>query len=351
MTRTSDLHIIDTTPLITPDQLRNELPTTERAANTVTTARTALADIITGRDRRLAVIVGPCSIHDATAAHDYAAWLAPLAARYADDLVVVMRVYFEKPRTTTGWKGLINDPQLDGSHDVATGLRVGRQLLCDLNELGLPAACEWLDPIIPQYLAGLVAWGAIGARTVESQTHREMASGLSMPVGLKNATDGGLQVAINGILAASTPHRFTGIDSAGRVSVFSTDGNPSCHAVLRGGSMGPNYHAEAVAAASDELRAAGVCDRVMIDCSHANSGKDHTRQPVVAGSIADQLEAGSRDILGVMIESNLVAGNQPFSPGCELVHGQSITDACVGLDETEAMLERLAKAVTQPSNA
>ncbi|MGH7735354.1 MAG: 3-deoxy-7-phosphoheptulonate synthase, partial [Gemmatimonadales bacterium] len=312
-------------------------------------ARQTVRRIIRGADSRRMCIVGPCSIHDPAAALDYAERLARLRAQLGERLFIVMRVYFEKPRTTVGWKGLINDPHLNGSHDIATGLRVGRKLLLDLASMGVPTGTEMLDPIIPQYLADLVTWAAIGARTTESQTHREMASGLSMPVGYKNGTDGGLAVAVNAVVAASRPHSFLGIDGAGRVSIVRTAGNPDGHIVLRGGKAGPNYASEQVAEAAAVLRKAGIESRMLIDCSHDNSGKSHLKQRGVIDEVAHQIENGSPHVLGAMIESNLVAGRQELNEGAtrgDLVYGQSITDACVDLATTADMLGALAGAVS-----
>jgi len=347
MRQTSDLRILGTQPLLSPDELKAELPIPDDAAETVYRGREEVRDVLHGRDVRPLVIVGPCSIHDAGSALEYGERLLALRKRFEGALLVVMRAYFEKPRTTVGWKGLINDPHLDGTNDIAAGLRVGRKLLLDLARMGLPTATEMLDPIIPQYLADLTTWAAIGARTTESQTHREMASGLSMPVGYKNGTDGGLGVAVNAVIAASRPHSFLGIDRAGRVSVVRTSGNPDGHVVLRGGKAGPNYAPEKVAAAAAILKKAGLTTPMLIDCSHDNSGKSHFKQPEVLAEVARQIEHGSRDILGAMIESNLVAGRQEFEPGMPrdaLVRGQSITDACVDLATTEEMLANLARA-------
>ena len=343
MRETNNLHVVDTTPLITPTQLKNELPISERAAETVATTRDAIRAILQGADHRLLVVVGPCSIHDVEAAHDYANRLLKARGDFDEQLLIVMRVYFEKPRTTTGWKGLINDPHLDGSHDMVTGLRLARKLLLDLAEQGLPAATEMLDPVAPQYLADLVSWTGIGARTSESQPHREMASGLSMPVGFKNSTDGSIAPAVNAISAALHPHRFLGIDSKGQVSIVSTTGNPDCHLVLRGGANGPNYDAESVAIATTVLKQANLCTRVMVDCSHGNTQKDFRRQPLALANVAAQVRTGSACLMGVMIESNLVAGKQPFPVARhQLVYGQSITDGCVDFPTTLSMLHELA---------
>ena len=351
MQNTNDLRVLNTVPLATPEQVKATLPISERAASTVAAGRAAIEDVLHGRDRRLFVVVGPCSIHDPAAAIDYAERLRVLRERYADALLVCMRGYFEKPRTTVGWKGLINDPHLDGTCDLDLGLHTARRLLLALAELGLPIANEALDPVTPQYLADLIAWSAIGARTTESQTHREMASGLSMPVGFKNGTDGSLDIAINAMQSSAAPHSFIGIDVAGRVSVVRTAGNPHSHVVLRGGSSGPNFGDTAVQAAAAKLRAAGQNPRVLIDCSHGNSQKDFARQSVVAEDVAVQLERGSDVILGVMLESHIVAGRQDLVPGRALCYGQSITDACIDLGTTERVLERLARAArtrTQP---
>ncbi len=346
MRETNNLHVVDTTPLVTPTQLKSELLISERAAETVAATRDAIRAILLGEDHRLLAVVGPCSIHEVDAARDYAERLLKAREEFADQLLIVMRVYFEKPRTTTGWKGLINDPHLDGSHDLATGLRLARKLLLDLAEEGLPAATEMLDPITPQYLADLVTWTGIGARTSESQTHREMASGLSMPVGFKNSTDGSIAPAVNAMSAALHPHRFLGIDSEGQVSIVSTTGNPDCHLVLRGGTNGPNYDAESVAIAARVLQQSELCTRIMVDCSHGNTQKDFRRQPVALANVATQVRTGNSHLMGIMIESNLVAGKQPFpAPRHQLVYGQSITDACVDFPTTHAMLRELAEAV------
>jgi 3-deoxy-7-phosphoheptulonate synthase len=345
MRQTNNLHVVDTIPLVTPTELKQELPISERVAEMVAATREAIRAILQDEDRRLLTVVGPCSIHDVDAARDYAEHLLKIRDELRDRLLIVMRVYFEKPRTTTGWKGLINDPHLDDSYDVAMGIRLARKLLLDLAEAGLPAATEMLDPITPQYLAELVTWTGIGARTSESQTHREMASGLSMPVGFKNSTDGSIAPAVNAINAALHPHRFLGIDGQGQVSVVSTTGNPDCHLVLRGGSNAPNYDAESVAIAAKVLKQSNLCTRIMIDCSHGNTQKDFNRQPLVLSDVATQIRAGSPPLMGVMIESNLVAGKQAFpAPRQQLVYGQSITDPCVDFPTTIAMLRELAEA-------
>jgi 3-deoxy-7-phosphoheptulonate synthase len=338
----SDRRIRSVRPLPAPDEIRAELPLDSVGAETIRAHRDEISDILAGRDDRLLVVVGPCSIHDPAAAMDYARRLALLAAAYADRLKIVMRVYFEKPRTTVGWKGLINDPGMDGSFDVERGVRTARALLLDIGSLGLAVGCEFLEPTSPQYIADAVAWGAIGARTTESQVHRQLASGLSMPVGFKNGTDGNVGVAIDGVTSAMAQHVFFGIDGYGRGAVVETVGNPDCHVILRGGSAGPNYDAGTVGAATDHLAAAGLPERVMIDCSHANSGKDHRRQAEVAREIAARLAAGERGIAGVMLESFLVAGSQPL--GGELVYGQSVTDACMDFATTAELLAELHEA-------
>jgi 3-deoxy-7-phosphoheptulonate synthase len=347
MRPTNDLNVIDTRPLLTPDTLKADLPISPGAAELVYRTREEIRALLRGQDSRLLVVVGPCSVHDPEAALDYAGRLQSLRSRYSGELLVVMRVYFEKPRTTVGWKGLINDPHLNGSHDIGAGLRIARQLLVRLADQGMPAATEVLDPIVPQYLADVVSWAAIGARTTESQTHREMASGLSMPVGYKNGTDGGVTAAIHALMAASRPHSFLGVDGAGRVSIVRTAGNVDGHVVLRGGNAGPNYAPEQVAAAAAALAQAGVQSRMLVDCSHDNSGKSHLKQPYVIGEVGRQVAEGSPHILGVMIESNLVGGRQKFDEGtnpADLVYGQSITDACIDWATTERTLEELARA-------
>jgi 3-deoxy-7-phosphoheptulonate synthase len=342
---TDDLRIRQVRPLIPPAILLEEIPLSERASEVVATTRQAISQVLEGRDSRLVVVVGPCSIHDTAAALDYASKLQPLAARYADHLIVVMRTYFEKPRTTVGWKGLINDPDLDESYHINKGLRLARRLLLDVNEIGLPTASEFLDTQIPQHIADLTSWVAIGARTTESQVHRELASGLSMPVGFKNGTDGGLTTAVDAVLAARRPHWFPSVTKQGVSAIFQTSGNESCHVILRGGSRtGPNFGPEHVRDVCARLRAKGLPDRVMIDCSHANSEKDHRRQGIVAASIAEQVAGGSWQICGAMLESHLVEGRQDYVPGRPAVYGQSITDACLSLEQTEPLLEQLATA-------
>jgi 3-deoxy-7-phosphoheptulonate synthase len=346
MRKTNDLHIAETRPLLTPATIKRDLPLDEAGAELVAGTRDTVRAILRGEDRRLLVVVGPCSIHDVGAALEYGQRLAGLRDELADNLVLVMRVYFEKPRTTTGWKGLINDPHLDGSYDINHGLQLARRLLLDLARMGIPAATELLDPIIPQYIADVVSWTAIGARTTESQTHREMASGLSMPVGFKNGTDGSLSTAINAMVAASHAHRFLGISGDGLASIVTTTGNPDTHLVLRGGKHGPNYYAEHLAKASIQLGNNQVCTRMMVDCSHDNAAKDHNRQPAVLADLATQLVAGSPQLMGVMVESHLVAGKQALgSDPRALTYGQSITDACVDFPTTVSMLRILAEAV------
>jgi 3-deoxy-7-phosphoheptulonate synthase len=342
---TSDLHIAGFQPLIAPNELLAELPLGESRAATVRSSRDAVRRVLAGDDDRLLVVVGPCSVHDPDAAVDYAVRLAKTAAELADELCVVMRVYFEKPRTTVGWKGLINDPGLDGSHDVHRGLRTARRLLLDVLDLGLPVGCEFLDPNSPQYIADAVSWGAIGARTTESQVHRQLASGLSMPVGFKNGTNGSVKVAVEACRAAHGSHVFFGLDASGRASVVTTTGNPDVHVILRGGSDGPNYQPEHVAAALAAVRQAGMPATVMIDASHGNSRKDHGRQAEVARDIAAQIGDGQRGIAGVMIESFLVPGRQDLAGPGPLAYGQSITDSCLGWDVTADVLADLARAV------
>ncbi|WP_295535134.1 3-deoxy-7-phosphoheptulonate synthase [Synechococcus sp. UW140] len=346
MQPTSDLHVVETRPLVAPIILQSDMPLTERAALTVRNTRARIKRILAGEDHRLLVIVGPCSVHDLGAAEEYAGALVQIRERLQASLEIVMRVYFEKPRTTVGWKGLINDPHLDGSYDINTGLRRARNLLLQFAERGLPAATELLDPVVPQYIADLISWTAIGARTTESQTHREMASGLSMPIGYKNGTDGSLTVAINAMEAASRPHHFLGINRQGHAAIVSTTGNPDGHLVLRGGGSGTNYHPEAISAAENQLQAAGLPHRVMVDCSHGNSNKDYRRQGEVLEAVAAQVKQGGSAVMGVMLESHLVAGSQKIPADLsQLTYGQSITDACIDLDTTEALLDQLAEAV------
>ncbi len=345
--RTDDLRIKGIQEVSPPEVVRSEYPITERAAATVTATREAIHRILHEDDDRLLVVVGPCSIHDPEAALDYARRLRPLREGLRDALEVVMRVYFEKPRTTVGWKGLINDPDLDGSFHINKGLRIARKLLLDLNELGVPAATEYLDLISPQYVADLVSWGAIGARTTESQVHRELASGLSCPVGFKNGTDGTLQIAIDAIASASRPHHFLSVTKAGRSAIFSTTGNKDCHIILRGGNGRPNYDAASIDEAAAQLERAGLRPHLMVDCSHANSQKQPERQIVVARDLAQQIAGGDRRIIGVMLESHLKGGRQDVVPGRPLEYGKSITDACLAWDDTAPLLEELAAAVRQ----
>jgi len=349
MQQTHDLHVVETRPLVSPALLHHEFPITPEAAQLVAEARDRIRHILYNEDRRLLVIVAPCSVHDIDAAYDYGQRLVNLRHELSGQLEIIMRVYFEKPRTNIGWKGLINDPHLDGSCDINTGLRLARKLLLDLAHLGLPAATELLDPVTPQYIADVIAWTAIGARTTESQTHREMASGLSMPIGFKNGTDGSLAAAVNAMVAASQPHHFLGINHHGLASIVTTTGNPDCHLVLRGGKDGPNFSRDHVARAAAEMAKLDLNPRLMIDCSHANANKDHTRQVLVLEDVASQVQEGSRHISGVMIESHLQGGNQPIPKNLrQLTYGQSITDACVDFDTTATMLRQLASAV-EPS--
>ncbi|MGQ0709494.1 MAG: 3-deoxy-7-phosphoheptulonate synthase [Rhodoferax sp.] len=348
MPTTADLRIRHTRPLITPAILEDELPLGEAGAATVAQARAQVERIVLGRDDRLLAIVGPCSVHDPRSALEYAQRLAPVAQELAAELCVVMRVYFEKPRTVVGWKGLINDPALDGSFQINRGLRVARQLLLDITATGLPIATEFLDTTLGQYYADLISWGAIGARTTESQVHRELASGLSMPVGFKNRTDGDLQVAVDAIRSAQHPHAFPSLTHEGMPAVLTTSGNEHAHLVLRGGSRsGPNFGPEHVAQAAALLRHAKAPAAIVVDCSHANSAKDYRRQPEVAAAVAQQLAQGQRAIVGVMLESHLLAGAQSVVPGQPLVYGQSITDACLAWDDTVPVLQALAAAVRQ----
>ena len=337
--RTDDVRIRSISELLPPIAHLYELPISEAAADLVETTRHQIADLVHGRDKRLLVIIGPCSIHDPKAALEYAQRLLPLRKKYEKELLIVMRVYFEKPRTTVGWKGLINDPHLNGTFDINFGLRQARRLLLDLNNLGVPASTEFLDMITPQYYADLISWGAIGARTTERQVHRELASGLSCPVGFKNGTDGNLKIAIDAIGAASHPHHFLSVTKAGHSAIVHTAGNPDCHAILRGGKE-PNYSAEHVKAAAEQLAKAGVTPRLMVDFSHANSRKDYTRQMEVARDVAAQLQTGEQNIMGIMVESHLVEGRQDKPE----TYGQSITDACIGWNTTEELLALMAEA-------
>jgi len=344
---TENLRIRSVKAVSTPAQVQEELPLSERAAQTTLGARAEAQRILGGQDDRLLAIVGPCSIHDPAAALEYAGRLARLREELSGELLIVMRVYFEKPRTTVGWKGLINDPDLDGGFQIDKGLRLARRLLRDLNERGMPAGVEYLDILTPQYLADLVSWGAIGARTTESQLHREMASGLSCPVGFKNGTDGSVKVAVDAALAARSPHRFLSLTQGGQVSIFETAGNEDCHIILRGGSAGTNYDGKSVDAACAALTRAGLPEQVMIDCSHANAGKQHQRQLLVARDVGHQVAGGDARIVGVMVESHLFEGRQDIVPRERLVYGQSVTDACIHWDDTVTLLRGLAEAVTQ----
>ena len=341
---TDDLRISEIKEVIPPIQLHEELPITQTAAATTVQARREIQRILAGLDDRLLVIIGPCSIHDTAAAEEYGQRLHELKQRHAADLLVVMRVYFEKPRTTVGWKGLINDPDLDESFDINKGVRKARGLLLKLNELGMPAATEYLDLITPQYVSDLIAWGAIGARTTESQVHRELASGLSCPVGFKNATDGGIKVAIDAIGAARRPHHFLSLTKAGHSAIFSTTGNDGSHIILRGGKA-PNFDAASVQTAADALQKEGLAPNIMIDFSHANCSKQYQKQVDVGRDVAGQIAGGDQRIFGVMIESHLVAGNQKLETGKPLVYGQSITDPCLGWEDSAALLGELAEAV------
>ena len=343
---TDDLRISAINRLSTPAEVMRDCAISDTAATTVETSRQALQAILAGADDRLAVVIGPCSIHDPHAALEYATRLAPLRGELGDALEIVMRVYFEKPRTTVGWKGLINDPDLDGSFQIDKGLRTARGLLCDINALGMPAGCEFLDMITPQYIADLVAWGAIGARTTESQVHREMASGLSCPIGFKNGTDGNVRIAVDAVQAAAQPHHFMAVTKDGQAAVATTRGNGDCHVILRGGKT-PNYDAASVDAVCAQIGGAGLAAKVMIDVSHANSSKRPENQPQVIADIAARIAAGERRILGVMVESHLVGGRQELQPGQPLRYGQSITDGCIDWDSSVQVLQQLAQAVRQ----
>ncbi|MEB2550799.1 3-deoxy-7-phosphoheptulonate synthase [Burkholderia gladioli] len=346
-TRIDDVRIGAVRPLISPALLQDELPVPQATQTLVEDTRKAIGDILHGRDDRLLLVVGPCSIHDHDQALDYARRLKAAADTLKDELLITMRVYFEKPRTTVGWKGYINDPRLDGSFRINEGLRAARHLLLDINALGLPATTEFLDLLSPQYIADLIAWGAIGARTTESQSHRQLASGLSCPIGFKNGTDGGVQVASDAIVAAASRHAFMGMTKMGMAAIFETRGNDDAHVILRGGKNGPNYDAEHVEACCAVLRKAGLREQVMVDCSHANSNKSHERQIEVAQDLAGQLAQGEQRIVGVMVESHLEAGRQDLKPGVPLKRGVSITDACLSWAQTEPVLEVLADAVRQ----
>ncbi|MEY2427977.1 MAG: 3-deoxy-7-phosphoheptulonate synthase [Verrucomicrobiota bacterium] len=353
---TQNLRVKQTVRLLTPRELKEQLPMSPAANRTVVAGREAVTRILEQKDPRLLVVAGPCSIHDVDSALEYGARLNTLRKEVSSQMEIVMRVYFEKPRTTIGWKGLINDPHLDGTYDIETGLKKARGLLLELTEMGLPAATEFLDPIIPQYIADLIAWAAVGARTTESQTHREMASGLSMPIGFKNGTDGSLQIALDAMHSARTPHNFLGIDQDGITSIIRTTGNPAGHVVLRGGRSRPNYDAASIRETEAKLVQTGLPPVIMVDCSHANSGKEHARQEEVWRSVIEQRAAGTQSVIGVMLESYLKEGNQPFpKTPAQLRHGLSITDACLGWEATERLLrdgcEKLAKSAILTQNA
>jgi len=344
--KTDDVRILEIKELVTPDEVIAGAPITDQAAKNVYSTRQEIHRILHGADDRLLVIIGPCSIHDVAAAKDYARRLAEARERLARDLLIVMRVYFEKPRTTVGWKGLINDPNLDGSFQINHGLRIARELLLELANAGMPAGCEFLDMITPQYIADLVSWGAIGARTTESQIHRELASGLSCPVGFKNGTDGNVRIAIDAMRAAHAPHHFLSVTKAGHSAIVSTGGNEDCHVILRGGQK-PNFDAESVEAAAQEMGKAGMPARIMVDFSHSNSQKQHQLQMDVARNVAEQIAGGDDRVFGVMVESHLKGGRQDLVPGRELVYGMSITDACLAWEDSSELLDILAQAVEQ----
>jgi 3-deoxy-7-phosphoheptulonate synthase len=341
MYRTNNLNIKGFTEVVAPAQLKQVFPQSEETSEFVAKSRQQIVDVLANRDKRLMVLVGPCSIHDPACALDYARRLAKLSRELSDQLLLVMRVYFEKPRTTVGWKGLINDPDLNGTHQISKGLGVARQLFCSITDLGLPVATEMLDTITPQYFADLISWGAIGARTTESQPHREMSSGLSFPVGFKNSTDGNLRIAMDAMSAAAHEHSFLGINRFGKISIVETGGNPHVHIVLRGGGGKPNYAREDIAATEEQLRERNIPTAIMVDCSHANSNKDHTRQPLVARDVLDQLEEGNTSIRALMIESNIECGNQPIDGAPDLKYGISVTDKCISWDETEDLLREI----------
>jgi 3-deoxy-7-phosphoheptulonate synthase len=334
--------------LITPAELKREIPLTKKARQTVAEGRQVIENILSGKDHRVLVVVGPCSIHDLDAAQEYALRLKKLAEKVSDSLYIVMRVYFEKPRTTVGWKGLINDPYMNDSFKITDGLHIGRKLLRDILEIGLPTATEALDPISPQYMQDLIAWSAIGARTTESQTHREMASGLSSSIGFKNGTDGGLTVAINALQSVANPHRFLGINSDGKVSIVTTRGNPNAHVVLRGGNGKPNYDSVSVSICEQELEAANIKPNIMVDCSHANSNKDHNLQPLVLDNVSNQILEGNTSIIGVMLESHINGGNQKLSSNSEdMKYGVSVTDACIDWETTKSSLVEMAEKLRE----
>ena len=348
---TENLNIESQRVLASPAALKQKLPASLEIRSSVRDHRNAIRDVLNGADHRLLVVVGPCSIHNVDEARDYALRLRALAHEVQHNVLLIMRAYFEKPRTTVGWKGLINDPFLDDSFRIEAGLQMARTLLLDLAALGLPLATEALDPVTPQYLHDLISWTAIGARTTESQTHRELASGLSAPVGFKNGTDGGLDVALNALQSVAHPHRFLGVNENGQVAITTTRGNAAAHVVLRGGSRGPNYDTAAIADCEAALAAKRLPANIMVDCSHANSGKDHRNQAVVANAIADQISAGNRSLVGLMLESNIAAGNQSLTPGEPLAPGISITDACIDFEQTEATIRELSERLAQPLRA
>ena len=342
--KTDDLRIIETQELSTPEDVRQELPITDLSAKTILNSRKVIEDILDEKDDRIFVVIGPCSIHDPIAAMDYAKKLKKISQEVSENLFIIMRVYFEKPRTTVGWKGLINDPMLDGSFEINKGIRIGRKLLLDIVDLEIPAGTEYLDLISPQYIADIISWGAIGARTTESQCHRELASGLSCPIGFKNGTDGNLQITIDAIKAASGAHHFLSVTKEGNSAIFSTSGNPYCHTILRGGSNKVNYDEKSIDDVSARLDKANLPQQIVVDCSHANSLKDHKKQMVVVDNLAGQLSNGEKRIKGLMIESNLVEGNQNINDP-DLVYGKSVTDACIGWEDTEKALYALSDAI------
>ena len=342
--KTDDLRIIETQELSTPEDVRKELPITELSAKTILDSRKTIENILDEKDDRIFVVIGPCSIHDPLAAMDYAKKLKKISQDVSENLFIIMRVYFEKPRTTVGWKGLINDPMLDGSFEINKGIRIGRKLLLDIVDLEIPAGTEYLDLISPQYIADIISWGAIGARTTESQCHRELASGLSCPVGFKNGTDGNLQITIDAIKAASGAHHFLSVTKEGNSAIFSTSGNPYCHTILRGGSNKVNYDEKSIDDVSARLDKANLPQQIIVDCSHANSLKDHKKQMVVVDNLVGQLSHGEKRIKGLMIESNLVEGNQNINDP-DLVYGKSVTDACIGWEDTEKALYALSDAI------
>jgi 3-deoxy-7-phosphoheptulonate synthase len=346
MRQTQNLNVLSIVPIVPPRVIQSEVPLTLDSVDTVVAGREGVGRILRGEDKRFLVVVGPCSIHDEPAAFDYAARLRELSDKVSDRLMVVMRVYFEKPRTTVGWKGLINDPHLDGTFDMNAGLRRARAILVKINEAGLPAGTEMLDPITPQYMADLVSWASIGARTTESQTHRQMASGLSMPIGFKNGTDGSIQTAVDAMVAARNRHTFLGVDDNGAACVVHTKGNPLGHIILRGGRSGPNYDEESIAETTEMMEKAGLAPRIMVDCSHANSSKDYARQEIVCRDVVRQVRAGNRALVGVMLESNLCEGNQKLSDDPQkLRYGVSITDPCIGWEKTEELLRFMHDAL------